>query len=105
MAPSFAFRSAVTDDPAGGILPAQWIDLHAVPVEQGARALAVAILTEAWLTAIRKVVPLRVGHARGRSARREHRLRHLHQMEAREWFFAESVAPFFFSLFVPPLVP
>jgi hypothetical protein len=73
----------------------QWSELHRVPEMTGARALASAMVAEAWLTATHVIRPLAPGR-HSKFIRRHHRLECAAQQEARRWFHCNNVEPFTF---------
>jgi hypothetical protein len=61
----------------------------------GARALASAVIAEAWSMATRELRPLSPGR-HSKFVRRKHRLEYAAQTEARRWFRCDDTAPFTF---------
>jgi hypothetical protein len=74
----------------------QWEDmLHHTQEMAGARALAAAVIAEAWSMATRELRPLSPGR-HSKFIRRKHRLERAAQQEAVRWFSCDDTAPFTF---------
>jgi hypothetical protein len=92
-------RARIYEDDAGGsIVASQWSALHTASELVGARALAAALVAEAWLTATHVIRPLAPGR-HSKFIRRHHRQECTAQREAIAWFYRDGTAPFSF-LFV-----
>jgi hypothetical protein len=73
----------------------QWEALHRAPETTGAKALASAVIVEAWSMATRVLRPLTPGK-HSKFIRRKHRKEQAAQQEAIRWFGCDSTAPFTF---------
>jgi hypothetical protein len=86
------------DDGVVLLIADQWTALHRVPETTGAKALASAVIAEAWGSALLTIRPLPSGK-HSKTARQQYRRALSARREALEWFGRDSVAPFSF-LFV-----
>jgi hypothetical protein len=73
----------------------QWTELRRAQETAGARALAYAVIGEAWSMATRVLRPLSPG-PHSKFVRRKHRIERAAQQEAIAWFSRDGIAPFSF---------
>jgi hypothetical protein len=92
---SAAHKQVIEDDGWVPLVREQWEGMRHAPEMVGARALAYAVVAEAWSMATRELRPLSPGK-HSKFIRRKHRTERMAQHEARRWFNCNTVEPFTF---------
>jgi hypothetical protein len=90
-----AQKQVFEDDGWVALTAIQWLELHRAPEITGAKALCVAMISEAWCSAVHIIQPLPQGR-HSKYVRQHHRRERAVQREAVRWFGSDDVFAFSF---------